>query len=121
MREELEAQIVMRAARRVRYHLSCYSPTTSTRAGLLSGVDQLVNSLDMASITSEAELALKAALESGKLDEMLKLYNRKSLADRVSSCFGLTHGEYKALVFRMLKGPKKDVLIAGVRAFLPSK
>lgn len=121
MRDELEAQIVMRAARRVRYHLSCYSPTTVTRTGLQSGVDKLVNSLDMASITAEAELALNEALNSGKLDEMLKLYNRKSLADRVSSCFGLKHGEYKALVFRMLKGPRKDVLIGGVRAFLPSK
>ena len=120
MGEELEAQIVIRAARRVRYHLSCYSPTAATLPGLQSGVDRLVSSLDLASITAEAESTLKEALASQKLDEILKVYNRKSLADRVSTCFGLNHGEYKALVFRMLKGPKREQMVAGLRTFLPS-
>lgn len=103
LKSELELQIVLRAARRIRYYLSCYSPRSNDRAGLDQGISDLLGSFHTKQITADSEKLFMTAL-AGTLNELLKVYNRKSLADRVALCFGLKQGEYVALVLRMLKG-----------------
>jgi energy-coupling factor transporter ATP-binding protein EcfA2 len=119
--DELEVQIVLTAARRIRYHLSCYSPSSQNRAGLQQGVDTLVASLDLLSTVGEAEAIFQSALANAKLDDLLKVYNRKSLADRISVCFGLKHGEYVPFVFRLLKGKDSATYIDSLRSYLPNR
>lgn len=117
--DELEVQIVLTAARRIRYQLSCYSPGSQDRAGLKQGVDTLVASLDLLSTVGEAEATFQSALANAKLDDLLKVYNRKSLADRISVCFGFKHGEYVPFVLRLLKGKESAMYVSLLRSYLP--
>ncbi len=118
--EELEAQVVLHAARRIRYHLSCYSPATNDRPGVLTGVTTLVASLDVAAILSQSEALLQGAISSGRLNTMLEVYNRKSMADRIAACFGLKQGEYKALILRLLKGDRAGHFVPMIQQHLPA-
>ncbi|EHR71188.1 hypothetical protein BurJ1DRAFT_2353 [Burkholderiales bacterium JOSHI_001] len=118
--DELEVQIVLTAARRIRYQLSCYSPASQDRAGLKQGVDTLVASLDMLSTVGEAEATFQRALASAKVDDLLKVYNRKSLADRISVCFGLKHGEYVPFVLRLLNSKESAMYVSVLRSYLPT-
>lgn len=117
---ELEVQVVLHASRRIRYHLSCYSPTSSDRAGVKTGVDALVASLDVGAILAESESTLRAAISSGRLNAMLEVYNRKSMADQIATCFGLKQGEYRALVLRLLKSERSGQFIRLIQAHLPT-
>ncbi|MBI5504537.1 MAG: AAA family ATPase [Deltaproteobacteria bacterium] len=100
---EMEAQVSAHAAQRVRYHLSCYSRASADEQGLRDGVTDLLRTLGLDAIIADTRLMFAAALETGRLDEILRLYNRKSIADRISQCFGLAKGEYVPLVIRLLK------------------
>lgn len=120
LRAELEGQIVLMASRRIRYHLSLYSPTSNDRSGIDQGVAALLSSLDTKAITQTAEDAFQAALRSGRLNDILRIYNRKSLVDRIAPCFGLRQGEYEPLVFRLLKGPNSIDYVAIVKQHLPN-
>jgi hypothetical protein len=116
---ELEAQIVMHAERRIRYHLSTYSKASSDEQGLKTGLNDLLAGLKISIIVEDARNTLSAALASGDLNQMLRVYNRKSLAERISSCFGLKHGEYPALVIRTMKGADGVPFRRAIRASLP--
>lgn len=118
--DELEVQIVLHAARRVRYHLSCYSPASNDRAGISEGINRLVAQVDVQAIVARSEADIKDAVSSGELNRVLEVYNRKSLADRIAPCFGLKHGEYKALVLRLLKSDRVDQLLPLIQQHMPS-
>ena len=117
---ELEAQVAMRAERRVRYHLSTYSATTADESGLTQGLANLLATLDIPAAVVEARKTISDAVASGRLNEVLTVYNRKSLADRISTCFGLKNEEYTALVLRLLKGANGTDLSTVMRSFLPA-
>lgn len=117
--DELELQIVLRTSRRVRYHLSCYSSSSNDRQGLAQGVETLIASLDLQELISDSERTFRDAVENPSLDGLLKIYNRKSLASRMSGCFGLRQGEYPDLVLRLLKGENSSAYIPLVQQHLP--
>jgi hypothetical protein len=116
---ELEAQVAMHSERRIRYHLSQYTASSSDEAGLKKGYTDLLAGLDISKIAQESRKIISDALASNQVDEILRVYNRKSLADRISTCFGLKHGEYPALVLRLLQGKDRGNLVAALRAALP--
>ena len=118
--EELEAQVVLHAARRIRYHLSCYSPATNDRVGITAGVNNLLTTLDTAAILAKSDATFRLAIGSGKLNKVLEVYNRKSMADRIAACFGMKQGEYKALVLRLLNGDQSAQYLPLIQQHLPT-
>lgn len=119
LRGELETQIAMHAERRIRYHLSTYSKKSSNEEGLTTGLSELLTSLSIPTITAEARNTLNTALESGDLTQLLRVYNRKSLADQISTCFGLKSGEYQDLVVRTMKSTDGTQFVNAIRSSLP--
>ena len=120
LKEEFDAQVALRASRRIRYHLSQYSAPDSDPANLGAGVTSLVSRLDVAAVVAEERRILTDAINAGELDGILKVYNRKSIVDRISPILGLKLGEYAAMGIRMLKASEDTKLAASVRSLLPS-
>lgn len=118
---ELELQVTQSAGRRIRYHLSCFTPLSNDRAGLQAGVDALLARLNIPAIVADCEARFQAALQNQKLDDILKIYNRKSLADQVSTCLGLKHAEYRELVFRLAKGSQSGEILSRFLNYLPRR
>jgi hypothetical protein len=117
--DELEAQIVMHAERRIRYHLSTYSKASSDEEGLQTGLNNLLSGLDISAIVADARRLLNEALASKQPSQMLRVYNRKSLADRMSNCFGLKPGEYPELIIRAMKSVDGISFVDAIRKSLP--
>jgi hypothetical protein len=120
LKSEKDAQLVKRAARVIRHHLSHYSPVGSTESGLQEGIDSLLATLSVEAIMTESLQVFDAAINGGRLNDLLRIYNRKSIADRISICFGLNQCEYPAMVLRLLKGADGRNLVAHLRSELPS-
>jgi hypothetical protein len=117
---ELEAQIVMHAERRIRYHLSTYSKASSDEQGLQKGIDDLLAGVSISAIVADARRALSDALATADPSKILRVYNRKSLAERMSACFGLNHGEYPELVIRVMKSADGAPFVSAIRSSLPA-
>ena len=51
---------------------------------------------------------------------LLRVYNRKSLHERVSGIFNLSSKEYPNLVLRLLKSDKKEMVINALKQYTPN-
>jgi hypothetical protein len=117
---EMEAQMVMRSERRIRHLLSHYSATSSEEKGLSEGLTALLKGVDIAQIVEQSKKTIQGAIAAAKLNALLKVYNRKSIADRISACFGLKPGAYPAFVLRLLNGPERGRVVEALRAATPA-
>ncbi|MEP7298006.1 MAG: DUF4435 domain-containing protein [Burkholderiales bacterium] len=120
LESELDTQIAMRSAARVRFHLSAFTATKNDASGVKSGVRALVDTLDVDRLLAESKELFTKAMSAGDLNSLLKVYNRKSLAKRISGCFGLKDDEYKELVLRMLAGSDAQAVVGVLIAHLPT-
>lgn len=119
LRSEFEAQISARAERRVRFFLSGFTKAGVGKAGLEAGLGSLIQSLSIDAIYAEITAQYSSALAATNIDDILRVYNRKSLAARIGKFFGLESGQYRDLVLRLLKGPKREELTLAFKAQLP--
>lgn len=117
---ESEAQVVMRADRRIRYHLSKYSTASADEAGLSQGLQVLLATLNVEEMVAQSRKIVNDAIANGTLNCMLTVYNRKKLGDRISTCFGFKKDEYPAFVLRLLKGGDGTKIAAIWQTFLPA-
>lgn len=73
-----------------------------------SKMDILKNSIDVELIYNNRKQEIDKILNEKDYDGLLRIYNRKSLHERVSGIFNLSSKEYPNLVLRLLKSDKKE-------------
>ena len=75
--------------------------------------------IDVDKMYNAVEVKVNKIIADKNLDELLKIYNRKSLHQRVSKIYNLSNNEYPQLVLRLLKTDKKDVIVNALRKHMP--
>jgi predicted nucleic acid-binding Zn-ribbon protein len=94
--------------------------TKVSGAAIEQGVDNLFANPEPPIDPHRLARSLDDALAGKSLNEMLKVYNRKSLADRISTCFNLKNGEYPELLLRLMKGPDREQYVKALVTLLPA-
>lgn len=117
---ELELQISSMAERRIQYLLNAFSKSSNDKPGLTNGLNITLGRIDVDVIYNECKHEFDNAIASNSLDELLRVYNRKSLPARISGILGLANGEYKKLLVRLMKGPKRQAVVAALQIYLPT-
>lgn len=120
LENELELQISSMAERRIQYLLGAFSKSANNKQGLTSGLGATMDKINVDVIYAACKSELDTAIASNSLDELLRVYNRKSLPARISRIFGLANGEYKKLLVRLMKGPKRQELTTALQTYLPT-
>ena len=77
-------------------------------------------SINVEKIHTENQVLFLGAIDSADFANAIKLYNRKSLASRISTIFGLREGGYPDLVFRLLKEPGSETVAESIKKYLPT-
>jgi selenocysteine lyase/cysteine desulfurase len=75
--------------------------------------------IDIPTIYGQTRTRFQDAVNARELNELLLIYNRKSLTNRISGIFGLKNGQYDKLLVRLFKGSRKEELIQAMRLYLP--
>ncbi len=117
---ELELQTSSMAERRIQYLLGAFSKSSNDKQGLTSGLGVTLGRIDVDVIYGECKSEFDKAIASNSLDELLRVYNRKSLPARISGILGLANGEYKTLLVRLMKGPKRQAVTTALQKYLPT-
>ena len=120
MNSEIEVQISSMAERRIQFLLGAFSKASHDKDGLTNGLAATLSRIEIEVIYTQCKAAYEAALASNKLDELLRIYNRKTIVDRISRILGLARCEYKKLLIRMLKGPHQEAIVSALGTYLPS-
>lgn len=117
--KEKDSQITSICEKEIQFRLSQFKRDKTGLQGLRTQYDYFVKSIDIDKMYNTIEEKVNKIIEEKKLDELLKIYNRKSLHKRVSKFFKLSNNDYPQLVLRLLKTNKKDVIVSALRKHLP--
>ncbi|KAF2519680.1 DUF4435 domain-containing protein [Flavobacterium salilacus subsp. salilacus] len=117
--KEFDVQVSSKAERIIQYKLQAYTKNDYNLQGIKGGLNDVLSSIDVDKIYEECRALFQDAIDSKDLKKLLLVYNRKSLPDRISTIFHLSKGAYSKLLIRLMKGDKKDEIIAAFKNYLP--
>lgn len=118
--KEYNLQLVSMCVKEIRHKLSCYTkPDDNTLEALILKKNELSQSIDVTSIYDNCKSRIDGILERKDYNGLLKIYNRKSLHNRVSPIFHLAKNEYPNLVLRLLKTRHKQAIVDALQTYMP--
>ena len=119
--KEKETQICKMCERDIHHKLKGYSVGKKpTKADLGKQLKDIVDQIDTDGMYEEYENQIDQIIAEQSYDELLLLYNRKSLHKRVSPFFELATDNYPKLVLRLLKTDRGKVIIDSMRKRCPN-
>ncbi|WP_448606839.1 DUF4435 domain-containing protein [Paenimyroides ceti] len=116
---EFDVQVSSKAEKIIEYKLGAYSKEANNEQGLSDGLTTTISRIDIPTIYNNTRNKYQNAIDYRNLNDLLLIYNRKSLPNRISAIFGLSSGQFPQLLIRMLKGNRKEELITSIKSFLP--
>ncbi|MBW4575278.1 MAG: DUF4435 domain-containing protein [Aphanothece sp. CMT-3BRIN-NPC111] len=119
MSAEFGVQVSSKAEKIVEYKLGAFSKEGNNEQGLSDGLATTLGRINISQIYMETKTKFQDTLEARNLNELLLIYNRKSLTNRISGIFGLGNGQYDKLLVRLFKGSRKEELVDAMRQYLP--
>jgi len=119
LKGELELQISSMAEKQIQYLLGAFCKTSNDKLGLSDGLKASLARVDIEEIHAQCKSVFDTAIKAGNLDDLLRVYNRKSLPTQISKFFGLAPGEYQELLLRLMKGPKRQSIVSALAHYMP--
>lgn len=116
---EFELQVSSKAEKIIEYQLGAFSKESNTEQGIIDGLNNTISRINIQTTYEASRVLFQSAIDSRDLRQLLLIYNRKSLPNRISSIFGLANGEYGKLLVRLLKGSRKNEIILALKEYLP--
>jgi hypothetical protein len=122
LRGELQVQVNDRAIFQIQQRLNSFPGMSDRKGGAAEfkqAVSDYLGSIAPAAIYAESENLYRGIVARRDYPLLLKHYNRKSLASRISRNLGLGEGEYPKLVLRLLQTTEGEPLRTALRSRLP--
>jgi uncharacterized protein DUF4435/putative AbiEii toxin of type IV toxin-antitoxin system len=119
LEREMETQVSSRTANEIQFKLNAFNKKAKGTSELELAKKSLIESIDTYDLYKLSQDTYQLAIDNRDLNQLLKVYNMKSLAKRISTFLGLKNEEYPNLVIRLLKSNKKVDLVLALKAFAP--
>lgn len=116
---EYDVQVSSKAEKIIEYRLGAFSKKSNDEKGLNDGLAETLGRIDIEKIYNDCKLIFDEAIAKKDLPQLLLIYNRKSLPDRISGIFGLGKGQYGKLLIRLMKGSKQQEIVDALKTYLP--
>ena len=116
---EFDIQVSSKAEKIIEYKLGAFSKEANSKQGLIDGFNATIGRIDIPATHEESRILYQSAIDDRNLEQLLLIYNRKSLPNRISGIFGLANGEYGKLLVRLLKGSRQNEIVTALKEYLP--
>lgn len=120
LEREIEQQAINRTQKELTFRLAGFGVKARSKTELQNLMAAFTSAIDVDEIYAENQKLFRKVVDTADFPQALKLYNRKSLASRISAVFDLRDGGYPELVIRLLKDPRGGKMAAALRKYLPS-
>ncbi|GAF91284.1 unnamed protein product, partial [marine sediment metagenome] len=119
LEEELDAQILQRAANEIKLRLDLFDGKAKDPDELQNKLNGLIKSIDVKQIFTRTKALFDNIIKEKNYLDLLRYYNRKSLSSRISKIFGLKEGELPEYIVRITKGSNKTKVEKALEKYLP--
>lgn len=101
LKKELDIQASIMASEEIKFQLGNFSTKPKTREEIKCVLSSLLQNIKSDEIFDQSKKSLEEVINSNDYNQLLSLYNRKSLASRIGSIFGFQKNELSELVIRL--------------------
>lgn len=122
LEQEKDKQIALRMKETIKSVLNWNELSESSIAELQISLNWLMWSIDFEAIKQKETNTINELITTRDYKNILKIYNRKSLWDRISSTFWLTKWELQSLILRSIKNESwRQKIIDWVKLYIPNE
>lgn len=114
---ELDNQVSLRASSEIKFQLNMFDESQKGVQAIGGAVQSLIDSLDVNKIYSEANSLYANVVQTKNYEDLLSLYNRKSLSSQVSNALGIANGSLPETIVRLAKGDCKEQIANALKPY----
>jgi len=119
-KKELEKQVLNMWERELKHKISVYEPKGKSKELLVEELHSFIDTLNVQRIYEDHLNKVTEIVKLDSYDQLLSIYNRKTLPSRISPKLGLGKDEYPKHVLRLLRKGEGAEIISAMRDSCPS-
>lgn len=108
LQSELDGQVSLRVSSEVKFQLNMFDASQRGAAAIDAALQSLVTNIDVNQIYTDTHALYSHVLQNNDYEQLLALYNRKSLSSQVSNALGLANGTLPETIVRLVRGDCRD-------------
>lgn len=117
LQAELDTQVSLRASSEVKFQLNMFDTKKKGATDINNALQDLVANIDVGQIYSDVNTLYNNVLQNKDYEQLLALYNRKSLSSQVSNSLGLANGILPETVVRLSRRDCKELITNALRPY----
>lgn len=117
LKAELENQISLQALSEIKFQLNKFPENLIGINKIKETMITHVNGINIEVIYDDIKKKFELAIEEKNYDQILELYNRKSLAKRLSAAVGLLDGELENTVIRLARSESQSEISSALKKY----
>lgn len=110
LQSEIETQVSLKVASEIKHKLNYFNEKISGKDKLQNTLSSLFSSIDVPTIYDDAYNSFLNLINEKNYKELLKIYNRKTLASQISPSLGLGKNELTELILRLVKNKENKLI-----------
>lgn len=118
LKAELDTQVSLRVIAEVKFKLNCFDASARGAPAISSALEELTKGINISALYAQFEGRFQTVINSADYQELLRLYNRKSLPNQIGSALGLKAGELAELVVRLARTDERSAVVAAIKPHL---
>jgi len=118
---QINSQVCEAVVAELKYHLSIASISKKNEEEARSTLNNLIESIKYDTVKSEQENKFNSVLENKVYDDVLKVFNCKSLSTSIGHFFDMDNKAYRDFVLRQINGIHSQEIINALIPYLPTE
>ncbi len=118
LRTEIDTQVSLRVIAEVKFKLNCFDAAARGPIALSDSLLRLTQSIDIQSLYRQFHDDFEKVIIENDYRGLLRLYNRKSLANQIGGALGLKKDELAELVIRLARTDARADVASAIKPYL---
>ena len=114
---ELDHQVSLRVSSEVKFLLNMFDASQTGATNINTALQSLISNIDVNQIYSDTNTLYSDVIQNNNYEQLLALYNRKSLSSQVSNSLGLANGSLPETVIRLVRGNCKESITNAMKPY----
>jgi len=117
LQAEIDTQVSLRVSSEVKFQLNMFDASQKGASNINGVLQALVGNIDVNQIYTDTNNLYGNVVQNKDYEQLLELYNRKSLSSQVSNSLGLANGSLPETVVRLAKGDCKEEITNALKPY----
>lgn len=117
LQAELDTQVSLRTSSEVKFQLNMFDTNQKGENNINGALQRLIANIDVNKIYSDTHTIYSNVLQNKDYEQLLALYNQKSLSSQVSNSLGLANGSLPETVVRLVRGDCKEMITNALKPY----